>query len=439
MGGSIVGPLSFQSTPYGVCLMTLVLTFWLSFLALPAQSAPAPTPQFGPGEGYPQISWKEAPDHMGEQVYVVGRLIHGKLNRGGCLLFFDDPKGPALRIFIRRENLDRFPKPPADVLPGKWVRVRGVIDEFDGRPELSVTSPERIEVISEPPGGTPTSNEATTMPAREFVRVGSFNVLNLFDEFDDAYTSDEGTPAKPRAEMQAVAAAIRKLDADVLTLCEVENRGVLQRFVNTFLADMDYTTVVEIDSNDQRGIDCAVLSRLPVGPVTSYRHVPFELRPGGPKITFRRDLLRVHVEPAGGTPFDVFSVHLKSKRGEKPDSPPIRLAEATKVREICEGLMKSDSSARFVICGDFNDTWDSDPIKILRGEGATALTCFASELPAEKRITYNREPHRSMIDYVFCSPAMAKAYVSGSYRIIEGSVESGGSDHNPIAADFRLR
>ncbi len=91
-----------------------------------------------------------------------------------------------------------------------------------------------------------------------------------------------------------------------------------------------------------------------------------------------------------------------------------------------------------MICGDFNDTWDSKPVKIIRGEGERELKSFFQELPKETA-TFNKKPHISMIDFILCSPAVAKRYVAKSYRVIPGSPETTGSDHNPVIAQFDVK
>jgi endonuclease/exonuclease/phosphatase family metal-dependent hydrolase len=395
-----------------------------------------PQTQFAPDEGLQRIAWHDARSHMGEEVVVVGRLIHSSTNAGGVSLFFDRPRNRALKVFIRTGALDRFPTAPDSAYPGHWVAVRGLIDDFRGEPQIVIGSPDRISILPEEPRGL----TAATQPALQggVVRIACYNLLNLFDTFDDPYTHDEDTPFKPREEMEKTAARIRELNADVLAVVEVENRGILERFNRVLLADMGYHEVVLVEGNDGRGIDCALLSRLPVGAVTSYRHLQFPL-PGGGQMRFRRDLLRARIEPPGAPPFDVLVVHLKSKRGEATGSAPIRLGEATQVRVICDEILRRDADARFVVCGDFNDTWDSPALAAIRGSGANALACFITDVPEEGRISYNREPYQSMIDYILCSPAMAFCYVPKSYRIPQGTVESSGSDHNPVVADFRLR
>ncbi|MCK6457118.1 MAG: endonuclease/exonuclease/phosphatase family protein [Phycisphaerae bacterium] len=413
---------------------------WIVAAALAAAlwGADAPTSQFAPNEGLPLIRWQDAVKHVGERCIVVGKVERARSNRGGYLLQFEgEPRG-GFAVFIRREHVGRFPKTPIQLYPRKWIRATGLIDEYRGKPELIVSAPEQIEVLS----GEPSLPEAHAGSEWKFdgtVTVGTFNVLNLFDDVDDPYTADEGTPPKSREDMQRLADTIRKLNADVLALEEVENRGILERFVRVHLSDLHYAHVVHVESNDQRGIDCAVLSRLPVGPVTSYRHVPIPMK-GGEVTTLRRDLLRVRIEPPGGDAFDVFVVHFKSKRGERTgETSPVRQAEAEFVRRTCDEILRDDAAARFIVCGDFNDTWESGPIRTIRGDGAGALACFVDELPPAQRVSYNQEPHRSVIDYIFCSPAMAKRYVGKSYTILDGSVATSGSDHNPVRATFRVR
>ncbi len=43
-----------------------------------------------------------------------------------------------------------------------------------------------------------------------------------------------------------------------------------------------------------------------------------------------------------------------------------------------------------------------------------------------------------MIDFIFASPALGADYVAKSYGVVPGTVETNGSDHNPVYASFRL-
>ena len=131
-------------------------------------------------------------------------------------------------------------------------------------------------------------------------------------------------------------------------------------------------------------------------------------------------------------------VHLQSNSQGREYAEPIRVAEAHEVRRMLDEELKADPSARIVVTGDFNDTWDSEALKTIAGDGATALWATAADKPGEPPITYNQGRFRSMIDFALCSPEMAKRFVKGSFTVVPGSPETTGSDHNPIVAEFDL-
>src|SRR5437588_6309239 len=69
-----------------------------------------------------------------------------------------------------------------------------------------------------------------------------------------------------------LAARIKEVDADVLAVQEVEDISTLQQFAATDLAGDGYDHIVLVEGNDPRLIDVGLLSRLPIGAVTSWRH-----------------------------------------------------------------------------------------------------------------------------------------------------------------------
>lgn len=435
--------------------------------AVVVETAPAPAPaaaesaapQSAPAipleEALDTIAWQDVPAYLDREVLVVGRIVKtGRSKTGHVFLDFDKESDKAPTVFIDRANVDNFPTAPNVMYRGKTIRIHGFPYEYRGRPNISVKSPADITILPNDtplpaPKTQPTTQAAGgstgqwSMPADGTITLGTYNTLNLFDRFDDPYHSDYPDDEKPRVQVEALARSIRNLNADVLALEEVENRGVLERFVHAFLKDMGYEVVL-FEGNDNRGIDVALLSRLPVGAVTSHRHMQFP-DPAGKPMRFRRDLLQVRIEPPGGTAFDVFVVHLKSKAGEgeagaTSGTGDTRLGEAREVRQVFDDLLKQNAATPFVICGDFNDTFESEPIKTIVGSGPNALTMLFNDVPAESRISFNQPPHLSMIDYIFASPAMAARYVPASYRVVTGgSPETTGSDHNPVVAKFKVK
>ncbi len=421
-------------------VLRVLLVVWVAGLAV-GQTAPlAPEPPIRPEEALPTIPWQEAGAYLGREVFLLGKVEQSSRARTGhAFLNFDTKRGSSVVIFISKDSYDRFPEPPEKAYRGKFIRVRGFVTEFKGAPQIAVGKPESIEVLPESTPLPTVSSRPSVRPAAsgDTITIGSYNVLNLFDSVDDAYTQDEGTAPKPRDEIEALARSIRNLRADVLVLAEVENRGVLRQFVDAFLSDMGYEVVL-FEGNDTRGIDVAVLSRLPVGNVTSHRHLQFEDARGKP-MRYQRDLLQVQIRPTGREPFEVFAVHLKSKGGDDDGGIDVRMGEARQTRRILDELLQRRPDARFVVCGDFNDTIDSEPLRTIIGTGPTALATFVSDLSPDETITYNQPPHLSMIDFILASPTMAQSYVADSYHVmVGGSPKTTGSDHNAVVARFRL-
>ena len=413
-------------------LATLILCAFPT-LALAGSLGESP---FTVRELYPLIGWADAIKHIGQNRTVQGEIVGGKDIGSRTFLNFHEDYREHFTVVINAASYDNFPESPEQMYDGKLVQVYGQVILYKEKPEIIVASPDQIKIIDELEEITSPKEVTITQPTSGGVKIATYNVLNLFDADDDPYTCDETTRVKPRDELDKLAAAIHKVDADILALQEVENRGVLEQFVHLLLPDMGYKHVVLLEGNYYRGVDVAVLSRLPIGPVTSYRHLLFA-DGNGEEMNFRRDLLRVRIEPTDGKPFDVFAVHLKSKSGGEEGTLPIRQGEANEIRRLLDEVLAADPQARFVVCGDFNDTIDSQPLKTIIGQGETALKCFADELPEKKQITYNKAPHESMIDFILCSPEMAKYYVKKSYRITPGTVESSGSDHNAVRARFK--
>ncbi|HSW43980.1 MAG TPA: endonuclease/exonuclease/phosphatase family protein, partial [Phycisphaerae bacterium] len=395
----------------------------------PAASPSPVAPNIRPDEYLPVVPWHKAADFIDQEVFVVGKVVRASRpsSDGPAFLNFSEDIQNTLSIFIRKDSVAKFPESPDKLYLDKVVRIRGRLILFKNHPSLTLHGPENVTVL---PDDAVIPAEAV-LPAKvkppmsavpgADITVGTYNVMNLFDVFDDPYSDDTPEDAKPRAQLAALARSIRSLNADVLALQEAENRSILEAFVRAFLADMGYEVVL-FEGNDTRGIDVAVLSRLPVGAVTSHRHLLLPDAKGN-MTRFRRDLLQVRIQPPGGTSFDVFVVHLKSKAGEEAGGLDLRLGEATQVRVILNERLKTDPNAQFVLCGDFNDTQDSEPIKAILGSGPGQLASFFKDLPADDQVTFNREPYREMIDFILASPAMSKRYVARSYRVFPGSPE----------------
>lgn len=126
-------------------------------------------------------------------------------------------------------------------------------------------------------GGTPAGGaggEFAPFDPPQVLTVGTYNVENLFDLVDDP-SHDEGeftpgsaswTPARLADRMGRMARVFADLQADIISVNEVENEAVLTQLRDT-IADAGgphYPYLAVSNSSDPRGIKPSVLSRYPI-------------------------------------------------------------------------------------------------------------------------------------------------------------------------------
>jgi endonuclease/exonuclease/phosphatase family metal-dependent hydrolase len=227
------------------------------------------------------------------------------------------------------------------------------------------------------------------------VSVGTFNLNNLFSRFD--FTADLSTAAavdvkveeqtsfslndpsgfklrtylgklvkgKPASERAFLAQRIKRMNLDVLAVQEVEDIDTLRQFNREDLGGL-YSQVVLVEGNDPRLIDVGLLSKLPVGAVTSWQHTPDPDNPN--QALFSRDLLQVEIFNAKRTQrlCTVFNNHLKSHyvpftvtdpAVEEQRANELRKRQCQAVAAIIAAQMRPNS--RYVVVGDMNDGGDS--------------------------------------------------------------------------------
>lgn len=384
------------------------------------------------------VSWEDARQVVGQMATVVGRVEGVGHAKRLHFLDFHAARRDAFTVVIYDEHRELFSAPLEELFLHQRVQVRGLVSLYRGTPQIRVTTPSQIQVLPSPGQPAEPSRPAvrTSAVASDGFTVATFNVRNLFDDWDDPYSEDETSPTKPLEERERLGRTIHELDADILALQEVESRGCLEQFVDEFLPESGYRYVVHYEGNDRRGIDVALLSRFPVEQTISYRHAEFQDSQGRAQ-RFRRDLLRVTIQPPRGPSLEAWCVHLKSNVEGRESAAAVRRAEVQKIRTLYDQALQANPHARILLLGDLNDSLESESVAWLLASEQHPLQTLLQGLPAEQQVTYNRGVYRSMIDFILASPAMAVRWIPGSYRIYHGDPESIGSDHNPVVARFR--
>jgi endonuclease/exonuclease/phosphatase family metal-dependent hydrolase len=280
------------------------------------------------------------------------------------------------------------------------------------------------------------------------LRVATYNVENFFDRYDDPYINDmnqdNGTKPKKWTELSALARVIKGVNADVLALQEIENRGALEEFNRAYLGDLGYRHVILVEANNShaseysRGIDVALLCRVPVAAVTTYQNREFPLR--GDMKRFSRDLLHVRLKPYGFPETHIFVLHAPSKLGERR-AYYRRLAEARESAKILTEQFAGDTNAFIIIAGDFNDETDSRSLGIFTSIPGVPLTRLpALDSKGRSYTWYGGEESPfppNTFDHLLVSRPVEKATVGGQAHIWNDADAAKASDHRPVYMTMR--
>ncbi len=207
------------------------------------------------------------------------------------------------------------------------------------------------------------------------LRVGFWNVENLFDLEDDPTTRDEEFAIGGKKnvtqdiydlKMTNCASVLADMNADVLGLCEVENFFVLDE-LNREYSGRDYK-IIHYDSPDSRGIDNALMYDPAVFEVVSRRAIRNELPSGRPT----RDILYV-LGKYEGVELHIYVNHWPSNYGGKEQAIPKRRATARLLTNEVANILSDDPDAEIVLLGDFNEDPTDDNVRILKSVNMSSL------------------------------------------------------------------
>lgn len=254
------------------------------------------------------------------------------------------------------------------------------------------------------------------------VRVGTFNVENLFARFrfrngfalpdgEQGIWTIDNTKFAPFSDKhhRITAQALGAIHADIVGLQEVENLTTLRRFLRQFhhfLPHGGYPYQISIDGNDPRLIDVALISQYPLGAIRTHQ---FDRTPAG-SLVFSRDCLDVEVLLPQGKRLTVLVNHFKSMNRDREETMATRQAQATRVVEILQERFGPDpGTGTWIVLGDLNDYLPSAGLEPLLEQ--PWLENMMQRLPAEERWThyFARGDKYNQLDYVLVSRSLAQA------------------------------
>lgn len=250
------------------------------------------------------------------------------------------------------------------------------------------------------------------------------------------------------------------MNVDVLAVQEVEDLDTLIEFNREYLGQYSYRYCVLVEGNDPRLIDLGVLSRLPIGGITSWKHAVHHS--DLTQYVFGRDLLEVDIlnSSRSRTLFKIYNNHLKShfvgpgrERTVGREMNNQRCTrQAEKVAEIVKARTRPNSS--YILLGDMNDPPCSSCLQPFVGDPQLRLTNALSN-PRETRPPKQDTPpptdtawtHRykpsgqaaeyKLYDQIWLSHALATKQTEA--WIDRRTLHKGdGSDHDPAWIKLKL-
>jgi endonuclease/exonuclease/phosphatase family metal-dependent hydrolase len=273
------------------------------------------------------------------------------------------------------------------------------------------------------------------------ITVAAFNVENytLADRMvEGVYRQAYPKPEKERAALQQVVSGI---SPDILAVEEMGGPAYLAEFQRELKqAGQNFPHAVVLEAGDaDRHV--ALLSKLPFKEVKQHRQVPIKWL--GQVDIVKRGVLEAVFATSEGD-LSVFVIHLKSKRTERPDDPEgaaQRAAEAEAVRDLVLARHPDPAKAKFIVCGDWNDTRGSRPVRALQKRGDTVIGELVAAADSRGHTWthhFRREDSYSRIDYLMVSPGLKRFVEGGRGKVHDGPGALEGSDHRAVYLTLKL-
>ena len=276
-------------------------------------------------------------------------------------------------------------------------------------------------------------------------RVATYNVENFILE------PIQNRPLKKPFAQAKIVESILAARPDVIALQEMGKKTALARLQAALKAKGLNLPHAEHLSAFDTAIHVAYLSRFPFKKIIRHDNESYLLN--GRRLHVSRGFAEVEIA-LGGYSFSLITSHLKSKRKVSvADEAEMRLQEAHRLRRIIDARLKANPEMNFAVLGDFNDYYNSKPVKALIGRGKSQLV---DTRPGERngdsgpnRINskwfprnvswthfYGVEDVYSRIDFVLLSPGMAREWDRGNSWIPMVANWGHGSDHRPVVTTF---
>ena len=249
-----------------------------------------------------------------------------------------------------------------------------------------------------------------------------YNVENLFDTensqgVNDAEFTPESekkwTPERYQKKLEDISRVLSSVNQkelpEIIGLCEIENRKVLNDLVKTETSAGGEYEIAHFESPDFRGIDVVLL----------YRPDEFKVTWSAPvKVSFAeepdfttRDILYVKGETINREEFHIFVNHWPSRIGGLEQTERKRIAVAQLLKSKIDSVQNVNPEANIIVMGDMNDEPSNkslnEVLSAKRPETENAsLINLMYPVHEAKQGSYNYRGNWNMLDNIIVSPGL---------------------------------
>ena len=276
------------------------------------------------------------------------------------------------------------------------------------------------------------------VPADNELVVMTWNVQNLFDAVSQGSEYPEFDPESGtwntflyHLKLAATAEVIKSPESgnpDVLLLQEVENAGVVQDLLNTYLKGSGYE-FTDISGEDYGAVHTAILSRYPLENIQS--HAVW-----GSGLSEQRFIMEYRLK-VNGRNVIIFNDHWKSKAGSDPGTEE-RLAAAAVLEAA--SLNALEESSLVVAGGDFNceyDTFSMSGLSWEKPENCEGSYVYKREWEAIDMLLLSENMRKKLKDMMYYPGDLMKNSLGFPVPFNAYSGQ-GYSDHLPLIAVFAV-
>ena len=274
------------------------------------------------------------------------------------------------------------------------------------------------------------------------VRVVAYNVMNWLRMERRVGGELAADAPKPEGEREGVVRIVAGQAPDVLGVCEIgteDDVTDLQRRLGDAGVRLTHRLVHQGADPTRR---LALLSRFPIVANHSVGDLAYTI--GGRTHRCQRGILDATLQVTPSYRLRVIGVHLKSRREvEEADQAVMRRHEAVLLREHVERVLEAEPEVNLLVYGDFNDTKNEQPIKVIQGRFGEKhyLRDLWLQDADGHRFTYywNVADSYDRIDYAFVSDGLWPEVEAERSCIAKDADWLKASDHRPLVVVVRPR